>query len=54
MDLLNGGDLRYHICRYRRFDEESTSKFYFIYVIINFLEFFVACLVAGLEFCHEK
>ena len=26
MDLLNGGDLRYHICRYRRFDEETTSK----------------------------
>ena len=21
MDLLNGGDLRYHICRYRRFSE---------------------------------
>lgn len=41
MDLLNGGDLRYHICRYRRFDEETTR-------------FFVACLVAGLEYCHEK
>lgn len=26
MDLLNGGDLRYHICRYRRFDEETTRK----------------------------
>ena len=26
MDLLNGGDLRYHICKYRRFDEETTSK----------------------------
>jgi serine/threonine protein kinase len=22
MDLLNGGDLRYHICRHRRFTEE--------------------------------
>lgn len=26
MDLLNGGDLRYHICKYRKFDEETTSK----------------------------
>jgi len=41
MDLLNGGDLRYHICKYRRFDEETTK-------------FFTACLVAGLEYCHEK
>jgi len=41
MDLLNGGDLRYHICRYRRFNEETTK-------------FFVACLVSGLEYCHEK
>lgn len=41
MDLLNGGDLRYHICKYRRFDEETTR-------------FFTACLVAGLEYCHEK
>ena len=27
MDLLSGGDLRYHICRHRRFTEEQTSKF---------------------------
>lgn len=26
MDLLSGGDLRYHICRHRRFNEEQTSK----------------------------
>ena len=59
MDLLNGGDLRYHICRYRRFDEDTTSKFFinyslFLYHFFNFIEFFVACLVAGLEYCHEK
>lgn len=41
MDLLNGGDLRYHICQHKRFDEKTTK-------------FFVACLVAGLEYCHEK
>jgi hypothetical protein len=26
MDLLNGGDLRYHICKHKRFSEEQTSK----------------------------
>ena len=26
MDLLNGGDLRYHICKHRRFTEEQTSN----------------------------
>lgn len=26
MDLLTGGDLRFHICFFRRFKEEQTSK----------------------------
>ena len=26
MDYLSGGDLRYHICRHRRFSEEITRK----------------------------
>ena len=25
MDLMNGGDLRYHVSRQRRFSEEQTS-----------------------------
>ena len=56
MDLLNGGDLRYHICQHKRFDEETTSKFHFIFLLLTLfiIEFFVACLVAGLEYCHEK
>ena len=41
MDLLTGGDLRYHICKHRRFSEEQTR-------------FFIACIVAGLEFVHNK
>mmetsp|Transcript_41347 Transcript_41347/g.30405 ORF Transcript_41347/g.30405 Transcript_41347/m.30405 type:complete len:140 (-) Transcript_41347:996-1415(-) len=41
MDLLSGGDLRYHICKHRRFTEEQTR-------------FFIACLVSGLEFIHNK
>jgi serum/glucocorticoid-regulated kinase 2 len=32
MDYLSGGDLRYHLCERRRFDEAQTK-------------FFVACLV---------
>ena len=40
MDLLNGGDLRFHICRHRRFNEEQTR-------------FFVACIVYGLEYVHN-
>lgn len=39
MDYLAGGDLRYHICRFRKFEENTTK-------------FFVACLVAGLEYVH--
>jgi len=27
MDLLTGGDLRYHICTHRKFTEEQTRKF---------------------------
>ena len=25
MDLLTGGDLRYHICKYKKFTEEQSS-----------------------------
>ena len=37
MDLLTGGDLRFHICFYRKFTEEQTK-------------FFAACIVNGLEY----
>lgn len=51
MDLLNGGDLRYHICKYRKFTEEQTSN-----IVLNSLglEFFIACLISGLEYIHNK
>ena len=32
--------MRFHICVYRKFSEEQTK-------------FFVACIIAGLEFLHE-
>ena len=39
MDLLTGGDLRYHIARHRKFSEEQTK-------------FFIACLLQALEVVH--
>ena len=39
MDLMSGGDLRYHISRERTFTEEQTR-------------FFVSCVVIGLEYLH--
>jgi len=40
MDYLSGGDLRYHLSEHRRFNQEITR-------------FFVACLIAGLEYIHK-
>ena len=31
IDLMSGGDLRYHIGKHRRFTEEQTSKWFKIY-----------------------
>ena len=41
MDLLTGGDLRYHICKHHHFSEEQTK-------------FFISCLLLGLEYCHSN
>ena len=41
MDLLTGGDLRYHYCRIRRFTEEETK-------------FFIGCVLLGLEYIHNN
>ena len=41
MDLLLGGDLRYHIARQRKFSEEETK-------------YFIACLVLALETVHNS
>ncbi|KRX10940.1 Protein kinase-like domain [Pseudocohnilembus persalinus] len=39
MDIMYGGDLRYHIGRQRRFNEEQTK-------------FFVCCIFSGLQYLH--
>jgi serine/threonine protein kinase len=41
MDLLTGGDLRYHISRYKKFNEEQTK-------------FFVGCILLGLDYIHTN
>ena len=41
MDLLTGGDLRYHICHKKIFNEEQTK-------------FFVSCVLTGLEYIHKN
>jgi len=40
MDLMPGGDLRYHMSRKRHFSEEQTRSF-------------IACIICSLEFLHS-
>ncbi|CAD8143545.1 unnamed protein product [Paramecium octaurelia] len=41
MDLMTGGDLRFHICKNRKFNEEQTK-------------FFIICLLLALEYLHHN
>ncbi|MCQ2821624.1 MAG: protein kinase, partial [archaeon] len=41
MDYLTGGDLRYHICKHRKFNEQQTK-------------FFIACIILSLEYVHTN
>ena len=41
MDMLSGGDLRYHISRYRKFSEEQTR-------------FFISNMIYALKYIHEN
>lgn len=41
MDLLSGGDLRYHLCKHKKFSEKQT-------------QFFIACIILGLEYIHSN
>ena len=41
MDMLSGGDLRYHISRYRKFSEEQTR-------------FFISNIIYALKYIHEN
>jgi len=37
IDLMNGGDLRYHIGKQRRFSEEQTSKLHLFFSATNLM-----------------
>ena len=50
MDLLTGGDLRFHLCKQRRFSEIETST----HPVPHSTEFFIACLITGLEYIHNS
>jgi len=41
MDLMRGGDLRYHLGKRIKFDERQTK-------------FLIACLLLGLEYIHSN
>lgn len=41
MDLVSGGDLRFHVCYMRKFTEEQT-------------QFFIACILHALEYIHGR
>ena len=41
MDILSGGDLRYHVSRYRKFSEEQTR-------------FFISNIIYALEYIHDN
>jgi len=39
IDLMQGGDLRYHLAKHKKFSEEQTR-------------FFIACMLLSLEYLH--
>eukprot|EP01017_Pseudomicrothorax_dubius_P028775 TRINITY_DN3446_c0_g1_i8.p1 TRINITY_DN3446_c0_g1~~TRINITY_DN3446_c0_g1_i8.p1 ORF type:complete len:304 (+),score=61.10 TRINITY_DN3446_c0_g1_i8:68-979(+) len=41
LDYMTGGDLRFHLCKQKRFNEEQTK-------------FFIACMLVGLEYLHSN
>ena len=60
IDLMSGGDLRYHIGKHRRFTEEQTSKIFKTFQFSHSdrcfasLEFFIACMLLCLEYLHKN
>ena len=56
MDLMIGGDLRYHLTRKKTFTEEQTSNNKKIFGSNKniYKEFIVACIITGLEYIHSN
>lgn len=53
MDLLTGGDLRFHIGKMRRFRELQTSEYPTNFNLFM-IGFFVACIFIALEYLHNN
>ena len=51
VDLMSGGDLRYHMAKYWKFSEEQTRTMNFT---SKQLGFFIACMLQALEYLHSK
>lgn len=47
MDLMLGGDLRFHLCKQKRFSEKQTSM-----IAPLSQEFFVVCILLALDYLH--
>ncbi|CAD8179556.1 unnamed protein product [Paramecium octaurelia] len=51
MDYLSGGDLRFHLILNKQFKEDQISNQYYIQ---KNQEFFIGCLILGLEYMHTN
>lgn len=51
MDLVPGGDLRFHLIKNNTFNEKQTSNYL---KVIGGVEFFAACIVEALAFLHNN
>ncbi|CAD8059772.1 unnamed protein product [Paramecium primaurelia] len=49
LDLLTGGDLRFHIYKNKRFSEQEVSM-----KNCSIIEFFAACIITSLDYLHQQ
>ena len=49
LDYLEGGDLRFHISRQKKFTEVETSIYYSVMI-----EFMTVCIISALEYIHDN
>ena len=58
LDLMRGGDLRFHISRKRRFTQKQASKTFrpscWAGLLLNRLEFLIVNIIIGLEYIHQN
>lgn len=54
IDIMPGGDLRYHFAKHRKFTEEQTSNIKVLSFNNLYIEFFMGCMLLSLEYLHGK